>query len=75
MIDRTAMGDRLRSARSVAGLTLQQVADRAGVAMNTVWRWEDGSRGYVDHVEEVAKILDVEPSWLMFGKRRGRKAS
>jgi transcriptional regulator with XRE-family HTH domain len=41
--ERATMGDRLRAARHVAGLTLREVADTAGVSVNAVEQWEHGS--------------------------------
>ncbi len=68
-INRQAMGDRLRSAREVRGLTQRQLAEKLGVAVNTVWRWENGERGFVDFYEDVAKILKVDAYWLLSGKK------
>ena len=43
MIVVTALGDRLREARLQKGFTLEQAAERIGVRLNTVWRYEKGA--------------------------------
>lgn len=54
----------LRKARKKLGLTMKDVAETAGVSLQTVWRWEtDGlpqrgaARAFVDGLIEKAKRL------------------
>jgi transcriptional regulator with XRE-family HTH domain len=55
-IDFGAIGERLRRAREVLGLSFRQVADRAGVSHTTVERLEkaQGQRVSVEHLARVA---------------------
>lgn len=38
------LGQNLFSARKAAGLTLEQVGERCGIARQQVWRYEEGQR-------------------------------
>lgn len=54
-------GPRLRKLREKAGLTQEQLAERAGVKKLAVWRWETGAREPSwGHVVALAKALGVE---------------
>ena len=72
MLDGTAMGDRLKNARELCGLTQKQVAGKIGVDRNTIWRWEAGDRRFTKHFEELAMLLRCDPYWLLTGKRLKR---
>ncbi len=41
--ERAVMGERVRAARHLSGLTLRQVADKTGVTTNAVVSWEQGT--------------------------------
>jgi transcriptional regulator with XRE-family HTH domain len=47
----------VRAARLDAGLTLQQVADRAGCAVSTLSEWETGK--HTPAVSTAARVCDV----------------
>lgn len=54
------LGARIRKARIGAGLTQKQLADRVGVAPNTVWAWEAGRMKPVhDNLVEIAFHCDT----------------
>ena len=71
------LGDRLRKAREVAGLTQGEVADglRArGIKCrghSTVSMWETGTqpRNILTVIEAWAEVCDVPAEWLLVGDR------
>lgn len=59
-------GPRLRELRIARGLTLADLADRAGVDLDSVHRWEKGTRQPSwASVLAVCKALDVPPQAFM----------
>ena len=57
---------RLRQARFERGLTVAEVAARAGMTASTVSRLETGARRLtVTHLEQLARALDREPDTLL----------
>ena len=60
--------ERLRAARSNAGLSVEQLAERSGRAASTVRASENGQNGLGRKAAEAyAKSLRVSPEWLLFG--------
>ena len=64
------VGYRLREARKAAGLTLRELAERAGIAnYQTIDNIERArQRASVDQIESLARALGVSASWLAFGE-------
>ena len=57
---------RLRELRRRRVLTLEELAEEAGVGRNTVWRLEHGLMGAQPRtIRKLAKALDVEPEELV----------
>ena len=57
---------RLRELRRRRVLTLEELAQKAGVGRNTVWRLEHGMMGAQPRtIRKLAKALDVEPEELV----------
>ena len=57
---------RLRELRRRRVLTLEELAQKAGVGRNTVWRLEHGVMGaHPRTIRKLAKALDVEPEELV----------
>ena len=57
---------RLRELRRRRVLTLEELAEKAGVGRNTVWRLEHGVMGAQPRtIRKLAKALDVEPEDLV----------
>ncbi|WP_354700547.1 transcriptional regulator [Paraconexibacter sp. AEG42_29] len=57
---------RLRELRTERGLTLQQVADRAGIDLSTMSRLESGKRRLaLDHIPHLAAALGVSTDELL----------
>ena len=66
------VGLRLREARKAAGLTLRELAERAGIAnYQTIDNIERGKqRASVDQIESLAHALGISPAWLAFGSTK-----
>jgi transcriptional regulator with XRE-family HTH domain len=57
---------RLKELRRRRVLTLEELAQKAGVGRNTVWRLEHGLMGAQPRtIRKLAKALDVEPEELV----------
>jgi transcriptional regulator with XRE-family HTH domain len=63
------LGTRLEATRRLRVLTQAELAQAAGVALITVNRLENDAidNPRPDTVRKVAKALDVDPAWLLFG--------
>ena len=62
------VGDRCRTLRSARGFSLRQLAEHAGVSVQTVANTEAATTvPKVDNVERLAVALDCAPCWLAFG--------
>jgi transcriptional regulator with XRE-family HTH domain len=59
-------GDRLRAIREQRGLTQQELAERCGLGINAVWKYEnEESDPSGDVVARLAKELDVSSDYLL----------
>jgi transcriptional regulator with XRE-family HTH domain len=57
---------KLRELRRRRVLTLEELAQKAGVGRNTIWRLEHGVMGAQPRtIRKLAKALDVEPEELV----------
>ena len=57
--------DRLRELREKMGLSQQDVADRSGVSLTQIWRYENGkSDPTLDAIAEIAKVLNCSVDYL-----------
>lgn len=67
MTDLYELGRRIYDARLAADKTLTDVADAVGVVPSTIQRYEQGkiNRIKLPVVESIAKVLGVDPSWLL----------
>ena len=61
------IGDRIAQARTAAGLTQKELADRIGTSRPTVCRYETGAIGIIppDKLETIARALHTTPAYLM----------
>lgn len=58
---RMDIGSQIRKLRTAQDLSQEQLADRVGVALKTIWRWERGQQEFnTERLEQLAKALDVE---------------
>ena len=65
-----ALGDRLRKARLEKGLTLEQVADRVGVRLNTVWSYENGKYNPSEPVLRMCAQVFQKPVEWFYGEEQ-----
>ncbi|WP_369183342.1 helix-turn-helix domain-containing protein [Streptomyces sp. Y1] len=67
----TALGERVKTARHVAGLTRRQVYDLSGVSISMLRKVEDGERWPSDSVlDALAKAVQTTPEELLAGPGR-----
>ena len=63
------LGSRLRRRRRERGLTQEQLAIKAGTNQAVIQKIENGKSLRPRKINEIAKVLGVNPAWLMFGDR------
>lgn len=58
----------IKTRRKALGLTLEQIAQYAGVEKATVWKWEHGQIKQIGHVHlrKLAEALGVDPMDLIY---------
>lgn len=61
------VGNRLKRAREMNGITLEDAGAKVGVHKSTVLRWENGEteKFKIPTLEILASYYNVSPSWLM----------
>jgi transcriptional regulator with XRE-family HTH domain len=72
------LGQRLASERKQNVMTQAELAAAAGVALITVTRLENDTGSgspRPETVRRLAKVLDVDPAWLLFGEEVQGKAA
>jgi repressor LexA len=64
--ERISMGDRIKIARELRNMTLEDIAKEIGVAKSTIQRYETGkiNTPKIPVVMAIADALNVDPSWL-----------
>lgn len=63
----TTLAMRLRNARKCLKWSQQDLATRAGTTQAVIQKIENGKSLRPRNIVAIAKALEVEPSWLMFG--------
>ena len=67
--ERATFGDRLTFAREAAGLSQEGLAERLGVAADTLASWEaDSDEPRANRLQMVAGMLGVSLTWLLTGE-------
>lgn len=61
------MGERIRTARKIAGLTQTELSEKVGISQQGINRLEVGKVRVSNHIVEIAVELDVAPEWLVYG--------
>ena len=63
------LSDRIRRARSLHGLSQNELASRLGVGRGTVTRWEhpSGNAPSTRHLIEIARCTGTQVEWLALG--------
>ena len=65
----TEIGDRIKQLRSARDLSLRQLADISDISFNQIHKYEKGvSVPNKASVVKLAKIFNVKPTWLLFGR-------
>ncbi|WP_282294878.1 helix-turn-helix transcriptional regulator [Stenotrophomonas sp. PS02289] len=69
-----SMSDRIRSARTAAGLSQTQLALETGVKRSAVAQWErrGGTHPSVSHLARIAVVTHVRFEWLATGRGCGK---
>lgn len=62
------LAERLKFSREKANLSQQEIADRAGMSQPTYYKIESGKTRRTTYLNELASILNVNPTWLATGK-------
>ncbi len=62
-------GTKWRKRRRERGLTQEQLAIKAGTNQAVIQKIENGKSLRPRKINEIAKVLGVNPAWLMFGDR------
>ncbi len=65
----TEIGDRIGDLRRARDLSLRQLAEVSGISHNQIHKYEKGiSVPNRASVVKLAKIFNVKPTWLLFGR-------
>jgi transcriptional regulator with XRE-family HTH domain len=64
-----SLGARLRRKRREKGWTQEQLAVKAGTNQAVIQKIENGKSLRPRKINEIARVLEVNPAWLMFGDR------
>ena len=63
------IGQRLKMAREIAGVTQQELADHIKISRESIQHIEGGRTKNPRNIEPIAKFLNVSASWLRFGDK------
>ncbi|MDZ7750467.1 MAG: helix-turn-helix transcriptional regulator [Gammaproteobacteria bacterium] len=69
-MDPPSLGGRLREARKARGWTQEELACRADTSQAVIQKIENGKSLRPRKIDVIARVLDVDPAWLMFGGHR-----
>ncbi|MBK4215340.1 helix-turn-helix transcriptional regulator [Paracoccus caeni] len=70
--DEATLGDRLTAAREAAGYTVEQMAERLGLGVDTIEGWEvDQAAPSDEGLGRIAILLSVSADWLQRGEGAG----
>ena len=66
-MDVIAIGERIKEARSLRGLSMEKLGEKAGINKSSIKRYEDGaiSRPRLPALNAIAQALGVNPAWLL----------
>lgn len=65
-IDMTEIGKRIKELRSELGLSQAQLAEKIGVAQNTVAQYESGkSKISIDVLVNLAKVFEISTDYIL----------
>ncbi|WP_232430727.1 helix-turn-helix domain-containing protein [Burkholderia ubonensis] len=66
--DMYTLADRLKWARSRAGLSQEELGEKAGVSQSTIGNLEAGTRNSARRLPQIAAVLGVNALWLAEGE-------
>lgn len=72
--DMERLQDRLKQARTQAGLTQAELAKKVGISQPTYSELESGRSDGTKYILRIAAELDVNPFWLAEGKGQEKQA-
>lgn len=66
-MDNIAIGNRIKYARNMRDVTLEDIAQKVGVAKSTIQRYENGKIAKIKLpvIESIANALHVNPAWVI----------
>lgn len=64
------LGERLRQTRKERGWTQEQLAEQAGTSQAVIQKIENGKSLRPRKIDIIARVLEVDPAWLLFGGER-----
>lgn len=68
MEDKNLIGQRIREAREASGFTQVELAEKVGVAFQSIQQWESGrTTPRTPKMRKLATVLNRTPMWLQFG--------
>ncbi|MBB2999673.1 phage repressor protein C with HTH and peptisase S24 domain [Paraburkholderia tropica] len=69
MSDLSSLGERLREARTTAGMSQTELAELSGVSQSTIANIESGRNEGSKHIVKIAEVLNTNVQWLVAGTR------
>ena len=69
-MEQVLFGERLKNAREASGMSQKTMANRLGVKLSAVEKWEKGTLDLrANRLQMVASLLDVPLMWLLAGSQ------
>lgn len=69
-MEQDLFGERLKKAREVSGMSRKAMANRVGVKLSTVEKWENGKMNpRANRLQLLASLLNVPLMWLLAGSQ------
>ncbi len=69
-----SLGNRLRMSRQEKQMTQEQLAQKSGTNQAVIQKIENGKSLRPRKIDDIAKVLEVNPAWLLFGEPYANKA-
>lgn len=70
-MEQILFGERLKNAREASGLSRDAMANRVGVKLDTVEKWESGKvEPRANRLQTLASLLNVPLLWLLAGSQQ-----
>ena len=70
-MEQQLFGERLKNARNASGMSRESMAERLGVKLATVEKWEKGAMyPRANRLQMLASLLNVPLLWLLAGSQK-----